>query len=248
MTKTCILVGAPVDSGKRKKGCVEGPVAYRAAGLITALTALGHRVSDWGDTKPAAVVSPSRADARLYGEAETVAWTSALAEVSAQAMAKGFPIFLGGDHAMSMGTVSGVAVQAKAQGRPLFVLWLDAHTDIHTPATSDSGNLHGMPLAYIAGRAGFDAFPPFPAPVPARNICLLGIRSVDAEEESALRSSDFEIADMRVLDERGVVAPLREFLDRVRQANGMLHVSLDVDFLDPSIAPGVGTTVSAGVR
>jgi ornithine cyclodeaminase len=248
MTKTCILVGAPVDSGKLKKGCSEGPAAYRGAGLAQALTALGHRVNDWGDAKPNALASSSHTDRHLHGEAETVAWTAALAEISAKAMASGVPIFLGGDHAMSMGTVSGVAAHAEAQGRPLFVLWLDAHTDIHTPATTDSGNYHGMPVAYIAGRAGFDAFPPFPAPVPARNICLLGIRSVDGPEEDALRAGEFEIADMRVLDERGVVAPLREFLERVRQANGMLHVSLDVDFLDPSIAPGVGTAVAAGVR
>src|SRR5258706_9557998 len=105
MTKTCILVGAPVDSGKRKKGCSEGPAAYRAAGLAQALTALGHRVSDWGDAKLNALPSSAHADARLHGESETVAWTSALAEISTKAVANGFPIFLGGDHAMSMGTV-----------------------------------------------------------------------------------------------------------------------------------------------
>src|SRR6185436_12706426 len=171
-----------------------------------------------------------------------------LAEASAKAMMEGLPIFLGGDHAMAMGTVSGIAAHARAQGRPLFILWLDAHTDIHTPVSSDSGNYHGMPLAYITGRSGFKAFPPFPAPVPERNICLFGIRSVDDPEVMTLSDSPFEIADMRVLDERGVVAPLKEFLQRVREANGMLHVSLDVDFLDPSIAPGVGTTVAAGVR
>src|SRR6185436_7352930 len=99
MTKTCILVGAPVDSGKRKKGCSEGPAAYRAAGLASALSALGYRVSDWGDVKPKAF-TPSRQDAHLYGEAETVAWTAALAEASAKAMAEGLPIFLGGDHAL----------------------------------------------------------------------------------------------------------------------------------------------------
>ena len=247
MNKTCILVGAPVDSGKRKQGCSEGPAAYRAAGLGQALTALGYRVADWGDVKPKSV-NPSRPDSHLYAEAETVAWTTALAEASANAMSEGFPIFLGGDHAMAFGTVSGIAAHAKAQGRPLFILWLDAHTDIHTPVSSDSGNYHGMPLAYISGRAGFKAFPPFPAPVPERNICLFGIRSVDDPEVMTLSDGQFEIADMSVLDARGVVAPLKEFLQRVREANGMLHVSFDVDFLDPSIAPGVGTAEAAGVR
>ena len=142
--------------------------------------------------------------------------------------------------------VAGAAEHAARAGRPLFLLWLDAHSDFHTPLTTASGNLHGTPVAYIAGRAGFDAFPPFPAPLPAGNICLFGIRSVDPAEHEALLRYDIAMNDMRVLDERGVVAPLREFLDRVRAADGMLHVSLDVDFLDPSIAPAVGTTVPGG--
>jgi len=139
-----------------------------------------------------------------------------------------------------------MAAHAAALGRPLFVLWLDAHTDFHTPDTTQSGNLHGTPVAYIAGRPGFGAFPPFPAPVPPENICMLGIRSVDEAEAQALIPEAVEIADMRVLDERGISAPLREFLDRVRAAGGLLHVSLDVDFLDPAIAPAVGTTVPGG--
>jgi arginase len=223
-----------------------GPAAYRVAGLSTMLTDLGHHVADWGDAKPAAVIERPNSHAHIHGEAETVAWVKGLAEVSQKAMEAGFPIFMGGDHAMAMGTVSGVAAHAKAKGKPLFVLWLDAHSDVHTPATSDSGNYHGMPVAYITGRDGFDAFPPFPAPVPARHICLFGIRSVDAAEHAALKGRDYAVNDMRVLDERGIVAPLREFLQLVEHKKGMLHVSLDVDFLDPSIAPGVGTTVPGG--
>jgi arginase len=103
-----------------------------------------------------------------------------------------------------------------------------------------------MPVAYLAGREGFDALPPFPSPVPAQNICLFGIRSVDPAERAALQGRDLAINDMRALDERGIVAPLREFLHKVDAAKGMLHVSLDVDFLDPGIAPGVGTTVPGG--
>ena len=156
------------------------------------------------------------------------------------------PVFLGGDHSLSLGSVAGMAAHAETAGRPLFVLWLDAHTDFHTPESTVSGNLHGTPVAYIAGRPGFAPFPPFPAPVPGERIAMLGIRSVDPAEKSALIPEEIEIADMRVLDERGFGAPLREFLDRVRAANGLLHVSLDVDFLDPSIAPAVGTTVPGG--
>ncbi len=147
---------------------------------------------------------------------------------------------------MALGSVAGVAAHAQGAGRPLFLLWLDAHSDFHTPMTTTSGNLHGTPVAYIAGRDGFAPLPPFPAPLPAERICLYGIRSVDPAEHAALLERDIAINDMRVLDERGVVAPLRAFLDRVRAANGLLHVSLDVDFLDPSIAPAVGTTVPGG--
>ena len=147
---------------------------------------------------------------------------------------------------MALGTVAGAAAHAARVNRPLFLLWLDAHSDFHTPLTTTTGNLHGTPVAYIAGRDGFDAFPPFPAPVPAERICLYGIRSVDRAEHAALLDHDIAINDMRVLDERGIVAPLREFLETAAAANGMLHVSLDVDFLDPSIAPAVGTTVPGG--
>jgi len=235
-----------VDSGQKTPGCLMGPAAYRVAGLAHMLTDLGHSVSDWGDVTPAPLVERPNTHPHIHGEVETVAWVKSLAETAQKAMQAGFPIFLGGDHAMAMGTVAGVAAHAKAKGKPLFVLWLDAHSDVHTPATSDSGNYHGMPVAYITGRDGFDAFPPFPAPVPARHVCLFGIRSVDAAEHAALKGRDYAVNDMRVLDERGIVAPLREFLQMVEHYKGMLHVSLDVDFLDPSIAPGVGTTVPGG--
>ena len=161
-------------------------------------------------------------------------------------MALGMPIVMGGDHSLALGTVAGVAAHAEQAGRPLFVLWLDAHSDFHTPETTESGNLHGTPVAYIAGRDGFAGFPDFPAPVPPERICLFGIRSVDPAEHAALLEHDIAMNDMRVLDEQGVVAPLRAFLDRVQAADGLLHVSLDVDFLDPAIAPAVGTTVPGG--
>jgi arginase len=177
---------------------------------------------------------------------ETLAWAQALKSATGTAVAQGMPILLGGDHSLALGSVAGVAMHAETVGRPLFLLWLDAHSDFHTPMTTTSGNLHGTPVAYIAGRSGFAEFPPFPAPLPADRICLYGIRSVDPAEHAALLQHDIAIKDMRVLDEFGIVAPLRAFLDRVRAENGVLHVSLDVDFLDPSIAPAVGTTVPGG--
>lgn len=242
-----ILIGAPIDSGQRYPGCLMGPAAYRVAGLARAIRDLGHGVEDWGDValpdlRPATSPNPA-----VHSLAETVGWTEILSDRVDDALSLGgLPIILGGDHSLALGSVAGAAAFAKRQGRPLFLLWLDAHSDFHTPLTTASGNLHGTPVAYIAGRDGFDAFPPFPAPIPPQNICLFGIRSVDPAEHAALLTHDIAINDMRVLDEMGIIAPLRTFLARVRAAGGLLHVSLDVDFLDPSIAPAVGTTVPGG--
>ena len=243
--RTCILIGAPVDTGQKRPGCLMGPAAYRVAGLGAALSALGHGVQDWGDTAPAPV-APARVDnPAVHHLTETLGWTQTLADTGQRAAAQGMPVFLGGDHSLSLGSVAGMARHAQARGKPLFVLWLDAHSDFHTPQTTESGNLHGTPVAYLAGR-DFDGFPPFPAPVAPENICLFGIRSIDAAEHAALLDHDIALNDMRVLDEQGIVAPLRAFLDRVRAAGGDLHVSLDVDFIDPQIAPAVGTTVPGG--
>lgn len=241
------LIGAPIDAGQRRAGCVMGPQAYRVAGLAQAIAELGHGVQDWGDLalpllEPATCPNPA-----VHSLPEILGWTRVLSASVVTALEGGtLPIVMGGDHSLALGSVAGAATHAAAVGRPLFLLWLDAHSDFHTPLTTTSGNLHGTPVAYIAGREGFDAFPPFPGVIPAERICLYGIRSVDPAEHAALLTHDIAINDMRVLDERGIVAPLREFLETVKAAGGMLHVSLDVDFLDPSIAPAVGTTVPGG--
>ena len=242
----CILIGAPVDSGQQRPGCLMGPAAYRVARLADTLAALGHSVEDRGDVTHGEIGAETAANPAVHHLPETLGWTRELARAGREACRAGMPIFLGGDHSLSLGSVAGVAQHAAELGRPLFVLWLDAHSDIHSVDTTESGNLHGTPLGYLAGRRGFDAFPPFPAPVPEENICLFGIRSVDPAELTALQETDIVVNDMRVLDEYGFAVPMRAFLDKVRAAGGMLHVSLDVDFLDPSVAPAVGTTVPGG--
>lgn len=243
--RDCILIGAPVDSGKRRTGCLMGPDALRTAGLSEALRDLGHRVEDLGNLAPE-TYDPETEDGDLHKPRETAGWTARLTAAAEAAMARGLPIFLGGDHALSLGSVAGVANHAARVGRPLFVLWLDAHSDYHTPQTTASGNLHGTPLGYVTGRDGFDGFSPVANPVPQENICLLGLRSVDAAERAALEGTAIHRHDMREIDERGIARPLAAFLDRVSAANGLLHVSLDVDFLDPTFAPAVGTTVPGG--
>lgn len=246
MTPTkCILIGAPVDSGKRRTGCLMGPDAYRTAGLATALRDLGHKVEDMGNLAPAAHTADT-GTGKIHAPNESIGWTNRLIRVAQDAMGRGLPIFLGGDHSLSLGSVAGVANYAATQNRPQFVLWLDAHSDFHTPQTTTSGNLHGTPLGYVTGRSGFGGFPTITNPVPQENICIMGLRSVDAQERAALEHTSIQRHDMRDIDETGIARPLAAFLDRVAAANGLLHVSLDVDFLDPMIAPAVGTTVPGG--
>jgi len=243
---TCILIGAPVDCGKARRGCLMGPDAYRVAGLAEALSDLGHAVRDTGNLAPTPAETPPRMPGHVHAPAETIGWTAALIDAGAAAMREGVPIFMGGDHSLSLGSVAGVARDAARRGRPQFVLWLDAHSDYHTPESTDSGNLHGTPLGYVTGRTGFHGFPEVEAPIRQDNICILGLRSVDASERAALAGTAIRCHDMREIDERGIARPLAAFLGDVAKAGGALHVSLDVDFLDPSFAPAVGTTVPGG--
>jgi arginase len=190
------------------------------------------------------VRSPSKA---LKSLPAVVAWTECLHDAVFAASADAMPIVLGGDHSIAAGILPALARRAAAAGRPLFVLWLDAHSDCHTLATTSSGHLHGVPLAYAIGEPGFaGVYPPLTHPVEPRNVCMLGIRSVDPAEKALLKRRDITVHDMPAIDEHGVAPLLRAFLSRVKAAGGMLHVSLDVDFLEPTIAPAVGTTVPGG--
>jgi arginase len=246
--KNCILVGAPVESGASQPGCLMGPASFRTAGLAQVLSDLGHKVRDSGDVAPAEVTTIHHGLPHARNVEETVGWTQSLRKAAYEAASTGdFPIFLGGDHSLAAGTVSGVSRHARDAGRPLFVLWLDAHPDLHRLDTTTSGHLHGTPVAYFTGMTGFEGiFPALEAPVDPANVCMMGIRSVDPSENTHLAACAIAVHDMRAIDEHGIKAPLAAFLARVRAANGMLHISLDVDFLEPAIAPAVGTTVPGG--
>ncbi|CUH38804.1 Arginase [Jannaschia seosinensis] len=247
MTRDITLIGAPVETGAWRRGCLMGPDALRTAGLARALRELGHDVTDAGDVAPiAAEVKPT--DNPAIRDLDLCAgWVRALQEAGNRVAADATPIFMGGDHLMAAGTVPAMAARAEAAGKPLFVLWLDAHPDIHDFVSTESGNLHGTPVAYFTGRSDFaPQFPDLPAAVDPANICMIGLRSVDPYEKAALAASPIDVTDMRAIDEHGLATPLRAFLDRVEAADGHLHVSFDVDFLDPAIAPAVGTTVPGG--
>ncbi len=248
MPLNCYLVGAPVQSGTTQLGCLMGPDAFRTAGISATLEKLGHQVSDHGNVAPLDAKRPLPKNKAVHHLNETVGWALALNEVACAAIERSdFPIFLGGDHSLSIGSVSGVTRAAKKSGREQFVLWLDAHPDFHSLETTESGNLHGTPMAYLTGHGGFeDSYPELTARITPGNVCMMGLRSVDGAEKALLAESDVRVFDMRAIDEHGVANPLRAFLEDVKAAGGALHVSLDVDFLDPGIAPAVGTTVPGG--
>ena len=244
------LIGAPLELGAGRRGCAMGPAALRTAEIAETLVALGYRVEDLGDVTP---LPPDPAFAAPPGRAnhlaEIAGWSQAITQSVRATLARSrLPIIMGGDHALSMGSVNGVATHCKNIGRELFVLWLDAHADFNTPDTSPSGNVHGMPVAMLCREPGLDAVMGAVERVSVKpqNVHLFGIRSVDRGERALLAARGLHVADMRLIDEFGVVSLLKSILAEVQAHNGMLHVSLDVDFLDPSLAPGVGTTVPGG--
>lgn len=243
------LIGAPIQEGAGRRGCVMGPDALRTAGLKENLEALGHTVSDAGNLVPATVETPFGVGTGLKNLPVIAGWTRTLhAFAREMGGAEAFPIYMGGDHAVALGTVSGHAEAAARQNRPLFVLWLDAHSDFHTLDSTESGNLHGTSLAYVCGLPGFDALlgRPLAHSVDPQNVEIFGVRSIDSKEREFLIEAGIGVNDMRMIDEHGLPALIRPFLERVAAAGGLLHVSLDVDFLDPDIAPAVGTTVPGG--
>ncbi len=244
----CTILGAPIGTGAGYIGCQLGPDTLRVAGLPKMLAELGYKVEDHGNITLNDIVEVSHSFS-AKNLATAVAWTKKLQDAAYRIVKKdGFSIFLGGDHSVAFGTIPAVAKYAKQQGRPLFVLWIDAHTDFHALDTSGSGNIHGMPVAYITGDRSFDGyFPVLAVKLDVANLCIMGLRSVDPLERKRLTAAGITAYDMRKIDEMGVQAILQPFLENIKAVNGILHISLDVDGLDPEIAPAVGTTVAGGL-
>ncbi|WP_315704577.1 MULTISPECIES: arginase [unclassified Bradyrhizobium] len=245
------VLGAPIDLGASVRGTLMGPAALRTAGLVPLLESLDLHVTDYGDVAIADLVDgsdPPPPNAKHYREIQR--WSRLLAHRGYELAQTGaVPVFLGGDHSLSMGSVAGVARHWQEVGRELCVLWLDAHADYNTPATTITANMHGMSAAFLCGEPGLDGLlgdTPRACLAPER-LELFGTRSIDRLEKELLRSRNISIADMRAIDEFGVGVLMRGIIERVRARNGVLHVSFDVDFLDPELAPGVGTTVPGGV-
>ncbi len=244
------LLGVPIEIGASQAGTLMGPAALRTAGIARLLEQMG--ISRRGPRRLAIPLlssdGPPPANAKFYDEVKT--WIRSLSERSFWLARSGaIPIFMGGDHSLSMGSVNGVArYWQEEKGRPLFVLWLDAHADYNTPDTTITGNMHGMSAAFLCGEPGLDNLLGgiMRASIGPDQLDLFGIRSIDPLEKQLVRERRVAIADMRAIDEFGVAVLIRRVIERVKAKNGVLHVSFDVDFLDPSVAPGVGTTVPGG--
>ena len=245
--RTVSLIGAPTDIGASDTGARMGPEALRVAGLASVITQLGLKVKDCGNL--AGPPNPGQAAAYGYRHLpEVIQWNRAVhAAVYAELQAQCLPILLGGDHCLAIGSISAVARHCHAAGKKLRVLWFDAHADFNTATLTPSGNLHGMPVACLCG-LGPEGLIDMAGIVPALNpkdIRQIGIRSVDAGEKRLVHDMGIEVFDMRYIDEMGMRSAMELALALV-DANTHLHVSLDVDFLDPAIAPGVSTTVRGG--
>ncbi len=241
------LIGAPTDIGAGARGASMGPEALRVAQLQPALQSHGLQVQDLGNVSGPA--NPWLAPVNGYRHlAEVTAWNTAVHEaVYAELQRSRLPVLLGGDHVLSIGSISAVARHCRAAGKTLRVLWLDAHADFNTSTLTPSGNMHGMPVACLCGHGpaelvGIGGHVPA---IDARCVRQIGIRSVDAGEKRLVHETGLEVFDMRFIDEMGMRHTMQQALAGLDERTH-LHVSFDVDFLDPAIAPGVGTTILGG--
>ena len=247
MTPAISLIGAPTDVGAGSRGASMGPEALRVAGIVARLQACGLEVADRGNL--AGPPNPEAAfGAGMRHLDEVVAWNRLVHEaVHAELRQARLPILLGGDHCLGIGSISAVARHCRDAGKRLRVLWLDAHTDFNTDALTPSGNLHGMPVACLCGHGpaalvGIGGHVPAIEPGVMRQI---GIRSVDVGEKAFVQQMQLQVYDMRRIDELGMREVMARALAHL-SPDEHLHVSFDVDFLDPTVAPGVGTTVRGG--
>jgi arginase len=239
-----------MDLGAGRRGVDMGPSAIRIAGLNQRLRELGHTVIDEGDLDIRIPEQLKVGDPRTRYIAEIAATNRMLAERVRKVVARGhFPLVLGGDHSIAVGTVSGVAMHARSRRKRLGLLWVDAHSDINTPGTSPSGNVHGMPLAALLGLgpAALSSLGGRFAKVAPERVALVGIRSVDQGERNHLRGLGVHVYTMADIDRHGIHHVMEQAIADVSRETDMVHVSFDLDAVDPNVAPGVGTPVKGGL-
>jgi arginase len=243
------VIGIPLDLGQSRRGVDMGPSAVRVAGLEARLEALGHVVEDAGNVSVAIAEQKKEGDPHAKYLREITATCTKHAELVLKTLEAGkVPVVLGGDHSVAAGTVAGVAEFHRRQEQKIGLVWIDAHSDINTPATSPSGNVHGMPLAAIMGLgppelANIFGFSPKVLP---ENCVIVGVRDIDGCEKENIRKAGVEVFTMRDIDERGMRVVMEEALRMAGRGTAGYHISLDMDWIDPEDAPGVGTPVRGG--
>ncbi len=244
------IIGVPMDLGQSRRGVDMGPSALRVAGLQVRLRQLGHQVEDIGN------IPVKQPEEQHYGEKrakylhEIAETCRGLAEIVERTLEEGFlPLVLGGDHSIAVGSMAGVASHFRKQGKRVGYIWLDAHGDMNTPDSSPSGNVHGMPLAAVIGYGAPELVElmGFHPKVEPRNVTLVGVRDLDLKERRLVKESGVHVFTMRDIDERGMREVMTEALRFATDEADGVAVSLDMDFVEPSDAPGVGTPVRGGV-
>src|SRR4029077_7516774 len=247
------ILGVPLDLGQSRRGVDMGPSAVRVAGLEARLEELGHVVEDGGNIAVAIAEQKKSGDPHAKYLKEITATCTKHAETVMKTLEAGkFPLVLGGDHSVAAGTVAGVAEffrqQRRVQESKIGLIWIDAHADINTPETSPSGNVHGMPLAAVMGLGPADLsnIYDFSPKVHAAHCVLVGVRDIDAREKENIKATGIEVYTMRDIDERGMRTVIEEALRVAGRGTAGYHVSLDMDWIDPEDAPGVGTPVRGG--
>jgi arginase len=248
--RTAAIVSVHMDLGAGRRGVDMGPSAIRLAGLTAGIERLGWKVKEMGSVfvREPEALPQGRATARYLAEVLDVC--TRLKDQTTQALEEGaIPIALGGDHSIAMGSVSAVALHHRKQEQAIGLLWVDAHTDINTPESSPSGNLHGMPVAHLLG-LGLPSLKGLSGPraaVDAQHVAILGVRSVDAGEREMVKRTGVRVYTMSEIDERGFPTCLHEAIARVSSGTAGFHLSFDLDAVDPRYAPGTGTPVPGGL-
>ena len=244
------ILGAPLDLGQSRRGVDMGPSAVRVAGLAARLESLGHRVSDGGNVPVAIAETRNAGEANAKYLREITETCVGVADIVLQTLEEGItPLILGGDHSVAAGSVSGVAEFCRRRNQKIGLIWIDAHADINTPETSPSGNVHGMPLAALLdlGPDMLSDIYNWRPKVAPENTVLIGVRDIDTtEKENIRRAGIAEVYTMRDIDERGMRTVMEEALRAAGRGTAGYHVSLDMDWIDPEDAPGVGTPVRGG--
>jgi arginase len=243
------VIGVPLDLGQSRRGVDMGPSAVRVAGLEARLEAIGHIVEDAGNVAVAIPEQKKAGAANSKYLKEITATCTTSADLVLKTLEAGkVPLVLGGDHSVAAGTVSGVAKFFRRKNQKIGLIWIDAHTDMNTPESSPSGNVHGMPLAALMGLGPSELgnIYEFSPKVQPENCVLIGIRDVDNFEKENIRKAGVEVFTMRDIDERGMRSVMEEALRMAGNGTAGYHVSLDMDWIDPEDAPGVGTPVSGG--